>query len=105
MSLATEKKTGVVAQFQRATNDPARPSTDRLLSERINASANTLARTSAITPPPRPREAGQQRRKLLDYLKATPAKYQKWSSVWVSGANTRTRRPRLKARPSSFSRQ
>ena len=79
MSLATEKKTGVVTEFQRAANDTGSPEVQiALLSARINDLGehfNTHKRDHSsrrgllklVT----------QRRKLLDYLKATkPSKYQ-----------------------------
>jgi small subunit ribosomal protein S15 len=79
MSLATEKKTGVVTQFQRATNDTGSPEVQiALLSERINGLGDHFgahkrdhaSRRGLV-------KLVNQRRKLLDYLKATkPSKYQ-----------------------------
>ena len=79
MSLATEKKTGVVAQFQRAANDTGSPEVQiALLSERISGlgqhftshSGDHSSRRGLV-------KLVNQRRKLLDYLKATaPTKYQ-----------------------------
>ena len=79
MSLATERKTGVVAQFQRATNDTGSPEVQiALLSERINGLGDHFgahkrdhaSRRGLV-------KLVNQRRKLLDYLKATkPSKYQ-----------------------------
>ena len=73
MSLATEKKTGVVAQFQRAANDTGSPEVQiALLSERINGLGDHFgahkrdhaSRRGLV-------KLVNQRRKLLDYLKAT----------------------------------
>jgi small subunit ribosomal protein S15 len=79
MSLATEKKTGVVTEFQRATNDTGSPEVQiALLSERINGLGDHFgthkrdhaSRRGLV-------KLVNQRRKLLDYLKATkPSKYQ-----------------------------
>ena len=79
MSLATDKKSGVVAQFQRAANDTGSPEVQiALLSERINGLGDHFgahkrdhaSRRGLV-------KLVNQRRKLLDYLKATqPAKYQ-----------------------------
>src|SRR6185295_2487216 len=79
MSLATEKKTGVVAQFRRAANDTGSPEVQiALLSARINGLGDHFgahkrdhaSRRGLV-------KLVNQRRKLLDYLKATqPAKYQ-----------------------------
>jgi small subunit ribosomal protein S15 len=79
MSLATEKKTGVVAQFRRAANDTGSPEVQiALLSERINGLGDHFgahkrdhaSRRGLV-------KLVNQRRKLLDYLKATkPSKYQ-----------------------------
>jgi small subunit ribosomal protein S15 len=79
MSLATEKKTGVAAEFRRAANDTGSPEVQiALLSERINGlgehfgahKRDHASRRGLV-------KLVNQRRKLLDYLKATmPAKYQ-----------------------------
>jgi small subunit ribosomal protein S15 len=79
MSLATEKKAGVAAQFRRAANDTGSPEVQiALLSERINGlgehfgahKRDHASRRGLV-------KLVNQRRKLLDYLKATkPAKYQ-----------------------------
>jgi small subunit ribosomal protein S15 len=79
MSLATEKKAGVAAQFQRAANDTGSPEVQiALLSERINGLGDHFgahkrdhaSRRGLV-------KLVNQRRKLLDYLKATkPSKYQ-----------------------------
>ena len=71
MSLATEKKTGVVAQFQRATNDTGSPEVQiALLSERINGlgehfgahKRDHASRRGLV-------KLVNQRRRLLNYLK------------------------------------
>ena len=77
MSLAN--KNGVVAQFQRAANDTGSPEVQiALLSERINGLGDHFgahkrdhaSRRGLV-------KLVNQRRKLLDYLKATkPSKYQ-----------------------------
>ena len=79
MSLATEKKTGVVTQFQRAANDTGSPEVQiALLSERINGlgehfgahKRDHASRRGLV-------KLVNQRRKLLDYQKPTkPSKYQ-----------------------------
>ena len=79
MSLATEKKSGVVSQFRRAANDTGSPEVQiALLSERINGLGDHFgshkrdhaSRRGLV-------KLVNQRRKLLDYLKATkPSKYQ-----------------------------
>ena len=79
MSLATEKKSGVVTQFQRGANDTGSPEVQiALLSERINGlgehfgahKRDHASRRGLV-------KLVNQRRKLLDYLKATkPSKYQ-----------------------------
>ena len=105
MSLATEKKTGVVTQFQRAANDTGSPEVQiALLSERINGlgehfgahKRDHASRRGLV-------KLVNQRRKLLDYLKATkPAKYQEV----VERLGLRRLLPNPKAahpaRPSSF---
>ena len=105
MSLATEKKTGVVAQFRRATNDTGSPEVQiALLSERINGLGDHFgahkrdhaSRRGLV-------KLVNQRRKLLDYLKATkPPSIRKSSSAWDSGANYRTLKAAPLARPFSF---
>ena len=79
MSLATEKKTGVVTQFQRAANDTGSPEVQiALLSERINGlgehfgahKRDHASRRGLV-------KLVNQRRKLLDYLKdSDPSRYQ-----------------------------
>jgi small subunit ribosomal protein S15 len=79
MSLATEKKSGVATEFRRAANDTGSPEVQiALLSERINGlgehfgahKRDHASRRGLV-------KLVNQRRKLLDYLKATkPAKYQ-----------------------------
>ena len=79
MSLATEKKSGVVTQFQRGANDTGSPEVQiALLSERITGlgehfgahKRDHASRRGLV-------KLVNQRRKLLDYLKATkPSKYQ-----------------------------
>jgi small subunit ribosomal protein S15 len=79
MVLSPEQKSGVVAQYRRGPNDTGSPEVQiALLSERINGLGehfNTHKRDHSS-------RRGlvklvNQRRKLLDYLKATtPAKYQ-----------------------------
>ncbi len=73
MSLATEKKTGVVTEFRRAANDTGSPEVQiALLSERINGLGDHFgahkrdhaSRRGLV-------KLVNQRRKLLDYLKAT----------------------------------
>jgi small subunit ribosomal protein S15 len=79
MSLNTEKKSGIVAQFRRDPKDTGSPEVQiALLSERINGlgthfgahTADHSSRRGLV-------KMVNQRRKLLDYLKATaPQKYQ-----------------------------
>jgi small subunit ribosomal protein S15 len=79
MTLSAEKKTGSVSQFQRAPNDTGSPEVQiALLSERINGlgghftthKSDHASRRGLV-------KLVNQRRKLLDYLKATkPEKYQ-----------------------------
>ncbi len=79
MTLSAEKKTGAVSQFQRSPNDTGSPEVQiALLSERINGlgghftthKSDHASRRGLV-------KLVNQRRKLLDYLKATkPEKYQ-----------------------------
>jgi small subunit ribosomal protein S15 len=79
MSLSTEKKSGIVAQFRRDPKDTGSPEVQiALLSERISGlgqhftshSGDHASRRGLV-------KLVNQRRKLLDYLKAkSPAKYQ-----------------------------
>ncbi len=79
MSLSTEKKSGVLAQFRRDPKDTGSPEVQvALLSERINGLGEHFgahkrdhsSRRGLV-------KLVNQRRKLLDYLKATmPEKYQ-----------------------------
>jgi small subunit ribosomal protein S15 len=91
MSLATEKKTGVVAQFQRGANDTGSPEVQiALLSERINGlgehfgahKRDHASRRGLV-------KLVNQRRKLLDYLRppSLPST-RKSSSGWVSAAKS-----------------
>jgi small subunit ribosomal protein S15 len=79
MTLSAEKQTGSVSQFQRSPNDTGSPEVQiALLSERINGlgghftthKSDHASRRGLV-------KLVNQRRKLLDYLKATkPEKYQ-----------------------------
>ena len=79
MALSTEQKRGVVSQYRRDPNDTGSPEVQiALLSERINGlgehfvthKRDHASRRGLV-------KLVNQRRKLLDYLKATsPAKYQ-----------------------------
>ena len=79
MSLSTEDKGGIVAQYRRNTNDTGSPEVQiALLSARINGlgehfgahKRDHASRRGLV-------KLVNQRRKLLDYLKATkPSKYQ-----------------------------
>jgi small subunit ribosomal protein S15 len=79
MALSPEQKSGVVAQYRRDANDTGSPEVQiALLSERINGlgehfgthKRDHASRRGLV-------KLVNQRRKLLDYLKAThPAKYQ-----------------------------
>ena len=79
MSLSVDKKTGVVAQFQRGPADTGSPEVQvALLSERINGLGGHFASHKRDHSSRRGLvKLVNQRRKLLDYLKATkPEKYQ-----------------------------
>jgi small subunit ribosomal protein S15 len=79
MSLNTEKKSGIVAQFRRDPKDTGSPEVQiALLSERINGlGTHFSAHTSDHSSRRGLVKMVNQRRKLLDYLKATaPQKYQ-----------------------------
>jgi small subunit ribosomal protein S15 len=79
MALSSEKKGGIVAQFRRGPNDTGSPEVQiALLSERINGlgghftthKRDHASRRGLV-------KLVNQRRRLLDYLKATqPQKYQ-----------------------------
>lgn len=79
MPLSNEKKSGIVAQFRRGTKDTGSPEVQiALLSERISGlgqhftahSSDHSSRRGLV-------KLVNQRRKLLDYLKARqPQKYQ-----------------------------
>jgi small subunit ribosomal protein S15 len=79
MALTSERKGGIVAQFRRGPNDTGSPEVQiALLSERINGLGEHFtahkrdhsSRRGLV-------KLVNQRRKLLDYLKATePQKYQ-----------------------------
>jgi small subunit ribosomal protein S15 len=79
MALSTEQKSGVVSQYRRGPKDTGSPEVQiALLSERING----LGEHFSVHKRDHSSRRGlvklvNQRRKLLDYLKATtPAKYQ-----------------------------
>ncbi|GMU68599.1 MAG: 30S ribosomal protein S15 [Steroidobacteraceae bacterium] len=79
MSLSTEKKSGVLAQFRRDPKDTGSPEVQvALLSERINGlGAHFSAHKGDHSSRRGLVKLVNQRRKLLDYLKATrPEKYQ-----------------------------
>ena len=79
MSLTTEKKSGVLAQFRRDPQDTGSPEVQvALLSERINGLGEHFSAHKGDHSSRRGLvKLVNQRRKLLDYLKATaPTKYQ-----------------------------
>ena len=79
MSLTTEKKSGVLAQFRRDPQDTGSPDLQvALLSERINGLGEHFSAHKRDHSSRRGLvKLVNQRRKLLDYLKATkPEKYQ-----------------------------
>ena len=79
MSLTTEKKSGVLAQFRRDPKDTGSPEVQvALLSERINGLGEHFSTHKGDQSSRRGLvKLVNQRRKLLDYLKATkPEKYQ-----------------------------
>jgi small subunit ribosomal protein S15 len=79
MALSTEKKDGVMAAFRRAPSDTGSPEVQvALLSERINGLGDHFAAHKGDHSSRRGLvKLVNQRRKLLDYLKATkPQKYQ-----------------------------
>jgi small subunit ribosomal protein S15 len=79
MALSTEQKSGVLAQYRRDANDTGSPEVQvALLSERINGlGAHFSAHKRDHSSRRGLVKLVNQRRKLLDYLKATrPAKYQ-----------------------------
>jgi small subunit ribosomal protein S15 len=79
MALSPEQKSGVVAQYRRAPNDTGSPEVQiALLSERINGLGEHFSTHKRDHSSRRGLvKLVNQRRKLLDYLKATtPAKYQ-----------------------------
>lgn len=79
MSLSTEKKSGVLAQFRRDPQDTGSPEVQvALLSERINGLGEHFSAHKRDHSSRRGLvKLVNQRRKLLDYLKATkPEKYQ-----------------------------
>jgi small subunit ribosomal protein S15 len=78
MSLNTEKKSGIVAQFRRDPKDTGSPEVQiALLSERINGLGTHFGAHTADHSRRGLVKMVNQRRKLLDYLKATaPQKYQ-----------------------------
>jgi small subunit ribosomal protein S15 len=79
MALSTEKKDGVMAQFRRGPSDTGSPEVQvALLSERINGLGGHFAAHKRDHASRRGLvKLVNQRRKLLDYLKATkPQTYQ-----------------------------
>ena len=79
MTLSAEKKDGIVAQFRRDPKDTGSPEVQiALLSERINGLGEHFAAHKRDHSSRRGLvKLVNQRRKLLDYLKATkPQKYQ-----------------------------
>jgi small subunit ribosomal protein S15 len=79
MALSPEQKSGVVAQYRRGPNDTGSPEVQiALLSERINGLGEHFSTHKRDHSSRRGLvKLVNQRRKLLDYLKATtPAKYQ-----------------------------
>ena len=79
MALSTEKKDGVMAQYRRGPADTGSPEVQvALLSERINGLGEHFAAHKRDHSSRRGLvKLVNQRRKLLDYLKATkPQKYQ-----------------------------
>lgn len=79
MALTTEKKGGIVAQFRRDPKDTGSPEVQvALLSERINGLGEHFSAHKGDHSSRRGLvKLVNQRRKLLDYLKATqPQKYQ-----------------------------
>lgn len=79
MALSTEKKSGIMSQYQRAPKDTGSPEVQiALLSERINGLGQHFASHAADHSSRRGLvKLVNQRRKLLDYLKSRqPQKYQ-----------------------------
>ncbi len=79
MALSTEKKSGILTQFGRAPTDTGSPEVQiALLSERITGLGGHFAAHKSDHSSRRGLvKMVNQRRKLLDYLKATkPQKYQ-----------------------------
>lgn len=79
MALTSEKKGGIVAQFRRSPKDTGSPEVQiALLSERINSLGEHFSAHKRDHSSRRGLvKLVNQRRKLLDYLKATqPQKYQ-----------------------------
>lgn len=79
MALSTEKKGGILAQYRRSPSDTGSPEVQvALLSERINGLGEHFAAHKGDHASRRGLvKLVNQRRKLLDYLKATkPQKYQ-----------------------------
>lgn len=79
MALTTEKKSGILAQFRRDTNDTGSPEVQiALLSERITGLGDHFSAHKGDHSSRRGLvRLVNQRRKLLDYLKSTqPQKYQ-----------------------------
>jgi small subunit ribosomal protein S15 len=79
MTLSTEKKGGIVAQYRRGPRDTGSPEVQiALLSERINGLGDHFTTHKSDHSSRRGLvKLVNQRRKLLDYLRATqPQKYQ-----------------------------
>ena len=79
MPLSQEKKSGVMTEFRRGPSDTGSPEVQiALLSERISGLGQHFASHAGDHSPRRGLvKLVNQRRKLLDYLKASkPAKYQ-----------------------------
>jgi len=73
MPLTREEKTGVVGKFQRSAQDTGSPEVQiALLSERINGLSQHFTTHKADMRPSRALKMVNQRRKLLDYLRAEP---------------------------------
>src|SRR5256885_1027950 len=100
MALTSEKKGGILAQFRRAPADTGSPEVQvALLSERINGLGEHFtahkrdhsSRRGLV-------KMVNQRRKLLDYLRATqPQKYQEFAAT--GAAPLKTQGPPSPARP------
>jgi small subunit ribosomal protein S15 len=90
MALSTEQKSGVVAQYRRDPKDTGSPEVQiALLSERINGLGEHFSTHKRDHSSRRGLvKLVNQRRKLLDYLKATnPPNIRKWLSAWGCAAD------------------